>query len=241
MLTRTFAVAAVSLAIPLAMHCIGRVRLREESELLRQNVQKIERLEETNARLTRLAGQAKAQSLTDEQLLELMRLRREAGELRGRLKTAQELREENLHLRAGTSVDQHPLDRMSQAQLEQALSAQTVSALKGISLELQAALRTFAVEHTNRAPSDFSELIDHFPSLSRPIVGLHLFEFVRETGPRPDDDLILRETGVRQNQDGKWRRCYAFADGRIAEVISEDGEFDDWEQAHLSPSSPTSR
>jgi hypothetical protein len=235
------AVIAGSVAVPLAIHYYGWLRLRERDALLQQRTQELESLAETNARLIRVAAQAKSHLLTEEQLRELMRLRGEAGELRRQLNDLQGLREENRLLQSRPTVTQNQQSLKSHAELDEELSAQTISALKSISHELQAAMQGFARDHTNQTPSYFSQLMDYFPSSGGRMVGLHLFEFVREPGPEPSDSLILREVGLRENPDGKWRRCYAFADGRIVEVISDDGEFDGWEKENMTSSHSISR
>ena len=76
------AVIAGTVAIPLAIAHHGSVRLSESTELVQRRTRELDKLRETNAHLTRLAAQAKAQQLTDQQLTELLRMRSEAGALR---------------------------------------------------------------------------------------------------------------------------------------------------------------
>jgi len=103
--------AVVGVAICLAVERQARLRLGEENKALRQQVDQMAGLVAENERLSNLVAQAsrsqsrpderlKAQSLSDEQSLELLRLRGEAGALREQSKELETLREENRQARA---------------------------------------------------------------------------------------------------------------------------------------------
>ena len=103
--------AVVGVTICLAVEHQARLRLGEENKALRQQVDQMAGLVADNERLSKLVAQAsrsqsrpdeglKAQSLSDEQSLELLRLRGEAGALREQSKELETLREENRQVRA---------------------------------------------------------------------------------------------------------------------------------------------
>ena len=46
--------------------------------------------------------------------------------------------------------------------------------------------------------------------------------------------ILIRERTSRQRPDGQWERIYAFTDGTAQPVVSESGDFSDWESQHLS-------
>ena len=93
--------AAVGVAVWLAVEYQGRIRLGEENKVLRQQLDQMASLVAENERLSNLVAQAKgAQSLADDRLKELLRLRGEAGVLRQQGKELEALREENRQARA---------------------------------------------------------------------------------------------------------------------------------------------
>jgi len=105
------ATALVGVAICLAVEHQARLRLGNENNALRQQLDRMAGLIADNERLSNLVAQAKssqslsderpkAQSLSDEQSLELLRLRGEVGVLRQRSKELEALREENRQARA---------------------------------------------------------------------------------------------------------------------------------------------
>jgi hypothetical protein len=236
------AVVLISVALPLALLHRAQGKWREKQESLRQQAGRLAQWAAENERLSNAVVRLKpAPALSDEQLRELLRLRSEVGELRRQTNLIRELRNENrrLHDRAIAGPDQTA--RMSEAELDAALAAETIEVGKGIARELPGALQRFAQAHTNAMPAEFSELRGYFPTAGGRLPGLLLFEFARDTGPQPGDALILRESGSREGPDGKWRRVYAFSDGRVVEALSEDGEFDEWEKERGIPPPPPDR
>jgi hypothetical protein len=236
------AVVLISVALPLVLLHEAQGKWREKQESLRQQAGPLAQLAAENERLSNVVARLKpAPPLSDEQLWELLRLRGEVRELRRQTNLIRELQDENRrpHDRAIAGPDQTA--RMSEAELDAALAAETLEAGKSIARELPGALQRFAQAHTNAMPAGFSELRGYFPTAGGRLPGLLLFEFVRDTGPEPGDALILCESGARKGPDGKWRRVYAFSDGRVVEALSEDGEFDEWEKERGIPPPPPDR
>lgn len=224
------ALAAIIAGVPWVLQHHAQLELRARQDALKEKAVRLSLLVEENGRLSNLMAQAKASwSLTAEQLLELLRLRNEKRLL---------VEQTNMlaKLAAGTSDQAQP----SPTELETALAAEMVEAMRRILAAFQPALQRYALDHSNQAPEDFSELRDYFPLVDgRKMVGLLTFRFVREEGPgpggpRPGDALILRGDVGRRPGDGSEVRIYGFSDGRVVEVSSEDGRFRDWEAQHLT-------
>ena len=96
-----WAAAVAGLAIWLAVEHQARLRLGEENAALRQQLDRMAGLAAERERLTDLVAQAsRPQSLPDDQLRELLRLRGEAGVLRQQAKELETLRNENRQARA---------------------------------------------------------------------------------------------------------------------------------------------
>jgi hypothetical protein len=109
------ATAVVGLTIWLAAEHQARLRLGEENKALRQQLDQMAGLVAENERLSNLVAQAKSsQSLPDDRLKELLRLRGEAGVLRQQTKELETLRNENRQARTalenGLNADYWPRD-----------------------------------------------------------------------------------------------------------------------------------
>jgi len=95
------AIAAAGVAAPLIMQHQSVVRLREENQSLQQQQSQMAQMAGENERLSNLLAQAKsAQTLPEDQLHELLRLRGEVGPLRRQSNEFARLQEENRQLRA---------------------------------------------------------------------------------------------------------------------------------------------
>jgi hypothetical protein len=225
-------VAAAVWAIPWAIDHHADREWQERCRMLPRQANEAMRWEVANQRLSNAIAQASAApALSDADLRDLARLRGEVSQLRRLMGTVSQLREENRRLLAGAPSDAGASADTTPADREAALAAETLEAGRKIARALPAALQRYAADHANALPADFSDLRRYFSSDSGPLIGLSLFEFVREEGPLPGDALVLRESGVREDASGTSRRVYAFGDGRVIEATSADGEFDAWERA----------
>jgi len=221
---------AVSVGVPWMLQYQAQATSRANHDAVARQASRLTRLVSENSRLSNLVAQARQSSaLTAEQLHELLMLRNEKRWLAEQANTA-------APLPAGT------LDptQLSPAELKAELRAELIEAMKRILPMLQPALQKYALDHSNQTPESFSDLEDYFPLADgRKMIGLQEFRFVRENGPwapgpRPGDTLLLRaDPGLRQG-DGPDVRIYGFSDGRVLEVTAEDGQFNDWEQQHLT-------
>ena len=226
---------ALSIALPLLVQRHMRARLRETDRASQKLAERSQHLETENQRLSNSVAQANAESLSADQLQELLRLRGELGRLREQTSAIQKLSDENQRLQANAGASQPQTAPMSEQELNDKLAAETVQTMKNIFTELPSALQKYASEHNGEYPHDFPQLRKYFPSANgNRMPGLYTFEFIRDGGPLPGDALILRETGIRWRPDKTKSRAYAFSDGRVVEqTVSDDGEFDAWEKQNL--------
>jgi hypothetical protein len=229
------AIFAGSVAVPFALHHHAQSKLDEMNKALHQHSGQFERLTSENERLSNLVAQANSsQSLSKDQLGELLRLRSEAGWLRKQMNGIQKLREENRQLQTGLATTNQQMLKLP-TETDEELSAEILEAMKNICRELPGAMQRYASDHTNQASDDFSKLRNYFPtSGGRKMVGLYTFQFVRDDGPTPGDALILCEELTRQRPDGTWARVYGFSDGRAVEATSDKDDFDAWEKEHMN-------
>lgn len=216
------ALLALSAGVLWALHNHAQLELRASRDARQQQTSRLSLLVEENERLSNLVAQAKASPpLTGEQLRELLRLRNEKRRLAGQT---------NLLARSQGEISQ-----LSPAELQTALSAEMIEAMKRILAALPPALQKYALAHSNQPPGSLSGLQDCFPTeAGRRMAGLQTFEFVRDEAPRPGDALVLRGNVGRRPGDGSEVRVYGFSDGRVVEVSSEDGHFGDWEAQRMN-------
>jgi prepilin-type processing-associated H-X9-DG protein len=69
-------------------------------------------------------------------------------------------------------------------------------------------------------------------------IGTEAFEFVSAgllANNQNANKIILREQIPFRTTDGKWARTYGFGDGHVEVQISDDGNFDTFEQKHMVP------
>jgi hypothetical protein len=234
-LVMAIALVIASVAIPVVLWRSARSGLQEAKELSTKEADEVAQLTEDNQRLSNFVGQAKP-SLSTEEAQELLRLRSEIGRLRDEMREADKLREENQLLKMPSPAMAALQAPRSAAELETELSTQTIDAMKNICKELPVVLQKFANDH-GRQPPSLPELRNYFPTVDgRKMPGLYTFTFVRDEGPQPGDQLLLREEGSREKLDGTIARVYGFRDGSAVEVSTSDGNFDLWERQRLSPS-----
>src|SRR6266496_2166142 len=95
------AIVAASVAAPLLVGHYEQLRTHQKEQALRELADQVSTLKAENERLSKVSSLANpAESLSKEQLLELLRLRSEAGRLRLQANTIRQLREENAQLQS---------------------------------------------------------------------------------------------------------------------------------------------
>jgi RNA polymerase sigma factor (sigma-70 family) len=222
--------------------------LRKQVESLKQQQQsapadQLQQLasERDNAR-RQLADLREENERLNRNSAELIRLRGEVGLLRSRL--------------ANSGLGQNSTNQLSTADhyLSHKLAIQQ---MQSVAIGL-----VFCAQENNwQFPTNFEQLksglekigkdwllsTNHFiePHLRKGHLQLDAFEFINtEVFAKPlrkspgGDVAILREKIPYQTPDGKWERVYGMSSGSAETIISEDGNFENWEKEHssISPS-----
>lgn len=222
--------------------------LEMENARLRQTLVEVQRPHEENTRLPNLAIGDKELSGLRVERSELMKLRSEVGELR---QTARVTVPE-LHMRIQSALADAEAEQKRAGLIQARYDVKQRS--KQIKDELSGFLslvRAAGKLNNGRPPDSFEQLEalvarspegnplrEYAPevlnSANRLGVSLRNFvEFVRQDRAvtiRDKSVLLLRERAPRPSPDGGWWRAYAFADGRVEEAFSQEGNFEEWER-----------
>jgi RNA polymerase sigma factor (sigma-70 family) len=213
-------------------------KLRAENDSL---TQQIAQLKTDNENLSnRLAAAGNSQSLSDEQLNELLQLHGEVGMLRqqtnelGSLLRGNPLRP---NLSPHAPIPQNP-------NVAARFSLHTMN-IVGAAKQMVFGFGIYAQGHNGQYPTNFDQLEGdkyfptNFPDTDGMKIGFDNFEFVNAgsvSGNTPDK-IMLREKIARQGPDGNWVRVYGMADGSVQVHVSANGNFDDYEKDRMaSPS-----
>ncbi|MDQ6631342.1 MAG: sigma-70 family RNA polymerase sigma factor [Verrucomicrobiota bacterium] len=223
------AIAIAGIATPLAIQHQSQVKLREENKSLRLQLDQLAQLTAENERLAKVVAQGN-NSLTKDQLSELLKLRGEVGVLRRQNQQFEKLRVEN-EQRRGTTIAQNQAAQLPTEEEAKQISDNTVNALKLLGL----AIRLYANDNKGQFATNFLQITNELPKTFPGGITLEAFEFaphsqfVDETMPNM---IIFREKNPRQLSNGKWERVYTFADGSAQKQQSDDGNFDAYEKEH---------
>ena len=107
---------AAGATVSLAIQRSNRTAMQERSQSARQQTAQIAQLSADNERLSKLVTQLKtSQALSKEQLTELLKLRSEAGQLRGTVTEKEPLQAANARLRAAAAKSEEKLARAKSA------------------------------------------------------------------------------------------------------------------------------
>ncbi len=228
------AVVAAGVAAPLVMQHQAQVKLRQENQSLRQQV---EGLTAENDRLSNLLTQAsRSGSLPKEQLSELMKLRGEIGLLRKQTNELGRLREENR--RSQTSpAESGQSSQSSEDDPAAEQQAQRMHAKLNDSKTLMLTFIMHALDNQNQFPTNLDQI--QIPGLT----GTNEFEIVYtgslEALTNKTSVIAIREKQAWQLTDGGWAKVYGFADGTAQIHAEPDGNFEPWEKRHIiSPAPP---
>jgi RNA polymerase sigma factor (sigma-70 family) len=229
------AVAVASVATPLAIQHQAQIKLREENQSLRQQVDQFAQLTAENERLSNLVAQAK-NSFPDDRMSELLRLRGEVGMLRRQTNELGRLQKENQQFHAQLTAIRSQPDEVTRFKLH---LIDVVNATKQLGL----AMRIYANDHNDQFATNFvqfaNELKDIVKADGKMVGEVRLSdieflnaELVNETKP---EMIIFREKAPRQTPDGKWQRVYGLADGSVQTIGSANGNFDAYEKQNSPP------
>ena len=249
------AVVLAGVATPLAVQQRAQTRLRERNvELGRQ----VDQLAHENARLSNLVARAEeTRTLSQDQLRELMKLRGEVGLLRRQTNELEKLQQENRRLQAGqTNATQN--SQPSTTYTVDEFQKQEGIAKLNYAKYWVLAFHLYAENNQGRFPASLDQALPYLPEQARTEMNLAPDEFLPNTPkfgltpdrfeivysgtlmdiPNPASVIVFREKQA-WGENGRWRRAYGFADGHSEIHLSQDGNFDAWEQQHMiRPTAP---
>jgi hypothetical protein len=234
-----------------------QVGLREENQSLRKQAVQMARIAEENRRLAAMVAQADgSQSLSKDQLSELMKLRGEVGLLRKQNGELEKLREENRRALAspnspGQGSDPGKSYTVDEYQKEAGIAKLNYAKYCVLALQL------YAEKNQGWFPASFDQALAYLPEEARTEMNLAPNEFLPYTpkfGLTPDrfelvyagaladiatpaSVIVFREREA-WGENGRWNRTYGFADGHSEIHFSPDGNFDAWEKQHRTAPAP---
>jgi hypothetical protein len=179
----------------------------------------------------RLASAGDANSLSDKNHNELLKLRGEVGVLRRRANEIGKLQEENQQLQQEATIGQNQTAKLSPEDQFRLNQFHTTDDLK----ELGLAMRVYAGDHNGQYATNIYQLKDELAGETLLTNFMNKYEFVNAglVNESMPEKIIFREQNPSQNPDGGWERIYGFADGSVQTQYSEDGNFNAYENQHM--------
>lgn len=235
------AIATITTAVvvtPLAVQQSKLKELREQNQTLQMVAAQLPDLEAENHRLNQVRAAAEELERRRREEEELARLRAEVARLRQKNveeNVALQERLETARLAASRAKDE--ADYFEAPLKAETAQAKTTNFMKILGLTAL----NFAASHEDRLPTTFEEIEDEMPDNISGGRELDDFEYVEHAGPISTDDptrLLFREKVPRQLPDGGWARAYAFTDGSVQNIVSEDGNFEDFESQYAPQPEP---
>jgi hypothetical protein len=239
-------VALLGMGVLLLMQNQAQLKLRQENEGLKQQLQQVEELAAENERLSNQVAQAKSSGSKD-QTDELLKLRGEVGSLRKQAAQVARLQEENNRLQAAAKATPAATQAQSADEDPAAAQARSVAIAKmNDSKRVLLSFLMFAQENQGQLPGSLEQVSQYLkgdPSQSNSgLTGTNDFEILYQ-GPlngitNPASTVIIRDRQPWQAPNGTWVRSYGFADGHSEVPKSVDGNYDDWEKRHIIMTAP---
>ncbi|HEY3915870.1 MAG TPA: sigma-70 family RNA polymerase sigma factor [Verrucomicrobiae bacterium] len=229
---KSFVAASVVLAsivAPLVVEHRAEARMAAEEAVMARDTGEAARLRAENEGL---GEQVARVTLTQGQLDDLSRLRREVGALREETNAVAQLREENKRLRTEATQSQ-PLTPI---QIKEKAMAR-VSYNKNWLL----AFILYANENNGQFPKDFEQALPFAPddAKNRDDVSTNQFQIVYQGAltaiTNAPGTIVLEEVDPWDTRQGKWAKIYGFADGHVEIRSQADNNFDAYEQQHIIP------
>jgi RNA polymerase sigma factor (sigma-70 family) len=240
------AVIVGTITAPLIVQQQSLLRVRSENDALRQQNGRLANLEAENDRLSNLVAQARTtEAASKNELRELVRLRGEVGTLRNQL--------------ADASKTAPPKPAAAEPKSETSITPEDYYQQAGIAKlnytkSWMLAFLLFSQQNQGQFPTNFNQALAFLPEAAKsehelgpdefrpgtPKYGLtpDHYEIVYQGPPdviAPHRIIVLREREPWQAPDGGWLRTYAFADGHSEVHRAKDGDFQAWEEQHMTP------
>lgn len=237
-MTATVALVA-GVATPMVLQHQANVRLRQENDVLREQtsgLNELERLRAENAQLSKLQAAG-----TNDQLLELMRLRGEVGVLKQQVAEIPKLREENARLAQRQRTVAPPAEEKLDPAAEQ--QKQIGIAKLNYTKYWLLAFIMYADKNNGQFPASFLQAQPFFPTDAQTAEGITADQYeimyqgavTNMLNPPPSSTIVLREKQATPSPRGGWVRAYGFADGHSEIHYSADGNFQPWESQRMYP------
>ncbi len=200
----------------------AQLKLREENKSLLQQIDQLTRLATENERLSNLVAQARSsQSLPNDQLSELLRLRGVVGVLKRELAEVSKVRAPNAEP-PPREKELHPVH--TQQMLGRSGSAETALA----------ALLEFANQNQGQLPTSLDQIVPYLNSAAQPgaMRWLRWYEIsyqgsLTNLPGDPHDVIVIREKQAFLDA-GTWVKFFGFADGRVEWHEEPDDNPDVW-------------
>jgi hypothetical protein len=208
-------------------------QLRSDNESLRQQIAQLksESDDAANHVVTNNSSQ-------NEQLSELLRLRGEVTALRGQTNQLARLSDENQKMREALTkiAQQQPPPADPVAEQQQAFAMQEMNTAKLSVLGMM----VYAGDHRDQFPTNFdliTQYVDGGTNSSEVLSNLSRFQIVYQGSESnvvsPASTIVVREMQPWL-RNGQWHKAYGFADGHVETHTEATGNFDEWEQQHVT-------
>ena len=214
------AIIAAGIATTIVVQQNAQAKIRQDEATLQQQSAQLAQLRADN---TPSAASAPGGNLNTPE--ELARLRNEVAALRLQTNDLAMLREANRQRLAarppagGNSPLRTQAERMARMNFAK---------------QAMVAFILFAQKHGDYFPTNIVDAADFLPENLRAKTDDFevLYQGKLRDVPNPANTIVLRGTDSWQN-NGKWVRIYAFADGHIEVANTPNNDFSDWESRHI--------
>jgi RNA polymerase sigma factor (sigma-70 family) len=229
-------VVAAGVATPMVVQYQTTAKLRQENTALREQMSGLKEADRARAEN---AQSANAQPLSNEQMMELMRLRGEVGQLKQELTEVPKLRQEITRLAQRQTRMQGEEEPKLSPEAEQQKA--TAIAKMNFAKNWLLAFILYADKNNDQFPASFAQAQSFFPAGAEVPPGFTTdqYEIVYKgsissiTNPSPAMAIVLREKEAWPSVNGGWSRAYGFADGHTEIHFSADGNFQPWESQRM--------
>jgi hypothetical protein len=210
-------------------------RLHQENVALHDQLAGMDKSGAENKQFSKPATNA-TESLPQDQMNELLRLRGQMGSLKRQLAEAAKS-----GARSPSSATSPAVDSLD-PEKHTALIKQQSMAKASYATTWMSAFIQYAEDHEGRFPTSFDQAAEFLGDKSLTQTQLALlatnqFEIVYQGSRRdatvPGNTIMLRETQATQLPDGTWVKIYGQVDGAGQAIKMPDGNFGPWESEHL--------
>ncbi|HEY3863636.1 MAG TPA: sigma-70 family RNA polymerase sigma factor [Verrucomicrobiae bacterium] len=224
----TLAAAVAGLATAVVLQSQSNTRLQRQNADLRHQAAQLDQLRADNERL---AARPAAPQLGQEQFRELLRLRGEAGTLKGQLTAAKKA------LAAAAANSPRESAPPSASESQDGPAQQAAVAKISYAKQWMLAFILYAGDHQSACPTNFEQAALYWPKdASETSLTTNQFKVFYPGAfneiTNPSGTIIVGETEPVQGPYGGWFKTYGFADGHSEMHKEADGNFAPWENLH---------